>query len=104
MEQQQAVHHHLGLRFGVLGCCAAAIFYGGFTGTWAGQPQSSLVEGMYETCTRLVKKDVKALTNDELRLLGACLKPVKQQQMERGSRAASIPEVQEAAPIRIYGK
>jgi hypothetical protein len=101
--EKRAVQWHLDLRLGVLGCCVAVIACGGVTVAWAGQPQSSPVEAKYETCARLVKKDVKALTNDELRLLGACLKPVKQRLEEKERPSASIPEIQQTAPIRIYG-
>ncbi len=73
-------------------------------GTRALHAQVVPADAQFELCKRLLTKEVRQLTDDEVRILRACLEPLKQRGEEKKRPAAEIPPIQQMAPPRIYGK
>ncbi len=87
----------------ILGCLLLVVGSGAvFPPRLPAQPVPG--EAAYDMCQKLVKKDVKSLTNEELKTLAACLEPMRKRETEKANPATSLPQIQQQAPIRIYGR
>ncbi len=67
--------------------------------------QVSPVDAQVERCKQLLKREIRQLSDEELRALKACLEPFKRREDEkRESAGERIPRIEQQAPLRVYGK
>jgi hypothetical protein len=89
------------LRFSGLTLIVASLF----AAVSAADAQVSPVDVQVERCKQLLKREIKQLSDEELRALKVCLEPLKRREDEkRESAGERIPRIEQQAPLRVYGK
>ena len=73
--------------------------------SWAAEAETESVSDRSKECRKLLKKEISQLTDEQLRVLKACLEPLERRKKEKAESADQIlAPAERNAPLRIYGK
>lgn len=73
--------------------------------SWVAEAQTESVSDRSKECRQLLKQEISRLTDEQLRVLTICLKPLERRKKEKAESADQmLAPAERKAPLRIYGK